>query len=68
MTQVYRPLLFNMKHVFLDELRPIPDKSLQLPDTSALFLRISTGTMHPEDYSTDMWKELYPVGKSSRSI
>lgn len=64
MTQACRPLLFNMKHVFLDELRPIPDKEPAITKhLSAIFQDISTGTMHPDDYNADMWKELSPAQK-----
>jgi hypothetical protein len=64
LTQAPQPLLNSMKRLFLDELKPIPDKEPQVTKhLRAIMQDAFGGKMRPDDYTAELWKELSPKQK-----
>lgn len=67
-TQPPLPLLNNMKRFLLDEYKPIPDHEPEITaHLRALVQDALAGTMHPGDYTAELWKELAPQQKEIQS-
>jgi len=61
LAQAPRPLLSNMRRFLMDEYKPIPDKEPKVTaHLRAMEQDMYDGTMHAEDYTADVWKELAP--------
>lgn len=59
------PLLDNMQRFFLDQLKPIPDTETEVTARlRALTEAAWNGTMRPEDYTAEFWKEIFPKQKT----
>ncbi len=68
LAQAPRPLPTNMKRFPLDEFKPIPDKEPEVTaHVRAMIQDTLTGTARPDDYSAEMWKQVFPVLKSMQA-
>lgn len=64
LTQAPIPLLNHMKRFFLDEFKPIPDREPSVTKRlRAIIQDAMSGTMRPDDFTAEFWKELSPAQK-----
>ena len=66
--QAPRSLPTNMKRFPMDEFKPIPDKEPEITaHVRAMIQDTLNGTARPDDYSTEMWKQVLPVLKAMQA-
>lgn len=64
LTQAPVPLLNNMKRFFLDEFKPISDQEPKVTEHFRTIIQDAmSGIMHPDDYTPELWKRLFPAQK-----
>jgi hypothetical protein len=64
LTQAPIPLLTNMKRFFLDEFKPISDQEPKITEHFRTIIQgAMSGIMHPDDYTSELWKQLSPAQK-----
>jgi len=68
LTQPLLPLLDNMKSVFLDQVRPIPDKEPEVTrQLRAILMAAIDGTLRADDYTAEFWEQLSPKRQELQS-
>lgn len=64
LTQAPIPLLYNMKRFLLDQYKPIPDNEPEIKNQiRAMIQDAYEGTMNPEHYTAELWREISPLQK-----
>ncbi len=59
LAQTSQPLLINMRRFFLDEFPPIPEQDSNVTHhLRATIEDAMRGTMRPDDYTAELWKEI----------
>ena len=68
LTQAPGPLLLNMKRFPMDEFKPIPDKEPEVTAHLRAMIRDAMeGTQRADDYTADMWKQVFPKQKEIKA-
>lgn len=64
-----QPLLINMKRLLLDELKPVPDNEPQATARARELIQgAANGTLRPEDFTAESWKEFAPGQKQVQAF
>jgi hypothetical protein len=64
LAQPLLPLVNNLKRFLLDDFRPVPDREPQITEHIRATLQDALGgTMRPNDYTPELWKDLSPAQK-----